>query len=382
MFVRNKESGHDSVAQLQPSHSLSAQVRRVLRYAYIRSELLPFFLSNTENTPPFSVDRSRFAREVIQQLPPSDVYHLHWIAGFIDLPIFFDMTEGPVVWTLHDMNPFTGGCHYSLGCERYTQNCGDCPQLGSSTESDPSRRIWKRKEDTFQEAIRADRLHIVSPSHWLADQASRSSLLGNAPITCIPHGLDHSLFSPKDSSRKRRRLSISREETVLLFVASSTSNKRKGFSLLSEALGGMDPDDAVLLSVGRGKPHVPSHLRHVHAGHVDDDKKLAAIYSLADIFVMPSLQEAFGQTVLESMACGTPVVAFDTGGIPDMVRPGETGWLAEKGDVYSLRHTIETTLEDDSERERRGRRCREVVEEEYTLEQQARRYATLYNSIQ
>ncbi|MCS3697422.1 glycosyltransferase involved in cell wall biosynthesis [Salinibacter ruber] len=114
---------------------------------------------------------------------------------------------------------------------------------------------------------------------------------------------------------------------------------------------------------------------------MDDDRRLSVLYSMADVFVIPSLQEAFGQTPLEAMACGTPVVGFKTGGIPDMVKPGETGWLAETGDVRSLRNALETALESDAERKRMGRRCREIVEEEYTLDRQAQQYEELYNSI-
>jgi glycosyltransferase involved in cell wall biosynthesis len=207
-------------------------------------------------------------------------------------------------------------------------------------------------------------------------------LLGDAPIHCIPHGLDHDLFYPRDSGREQKKLSIADDQKIVLFVSHSVDDSRKGFSLLLEALRTADLDGALLLSVGSGEPDVPKGMRHQHLGHVDDDNRLAVLYSLADVFVIPSLQEAFGQTALESMACGTPVVGFDTGGIPDMVRPNETGWLAETGDIRSLRRAIETALAYDAERERKAARCREVVEEEYTLQRQAERYISLYESIQ
>jgi glycosyltransferase involved in cell wall biosynthesis len=168
---------------------------------------------------------------------------------------------------------------------------------------------------------------------------------------------------------------------VVLFVAQSTTNRRKGFSLLAEALGALDVEDTTLLSVGGGEPSLSVNLPHVHAGRIEDDEALSRVYSLADIFVIPSRQDNLPNTVLESMACGTPVVGFNVGGIPDMVRPSETGWLAETGNVRELRQAIETALENDEEREWMGRRCREVVGEEYTLERQARQYRALYESV-
>jgi glycosyltransferase involved in cell wall biosynthesis len=140
-------------------------------------------------------------------------------------------------------------------------------------------------------------------------------------------------------------------------------------------------ENTTLLSVGGGEPTLSSELPHVHAGHVESDLLLSAFYSLANIFVIPSRQDNLPNTVLESMACGTPVVGFDVGGIPDMVRPNETGWLVQAEDVRSLRTAIETALSDDIERERMGARCRDVVEAEYTLEVQARAYRRLYETV-
>jgi glycosyltransferase involved in cell wall biosynthesis len=197
----------------------------------------------------------------------------------------------------------------------------------------------------------------------------------------IPNGLDHTTFRPRNEQKTRRELGIPDGHNVVLFVAQSTTKHRKGFSLLAEALGALDVEDTTLLSVGGGEPPLSGNLPHVHAGRVEDDEALSRVYSLADIFVIPSRQDNLPNTVLESMACGTPVVGFNVGGIPDMVGPGETGWLAETGNVRELRQAIETALENDEEREWMGRRCREVVGEEYTLERQARQYRALYESV-
>ena len=171
-------------------------------------------------------------------------------------------------------------------------------------------------------------MHLVGTSRWIAAEAKRSSLLRRFPSTIIPNGLDTADFSPRDKAVAREKLGVPPDAKVVLFVAESSAIKRKGFDYLSAALEKMKArSDLFLLSVGSGKPNVPD-LPQLHLGRISDDRKLSEIYSAADVFVIPSLQESFGQTVTESLACGTPVVGFNTGGIPDMVRPGITGYLA------------------------------------------------------
>jgi glycosyltransferase involved in cell wall biosynthesis len=176
-------------------------------------------------------------------------------------------------------------------------------------------------------------------------------------------------------------LGIPESHKTILFVAQSTANHRKGFRLLADALKQLSIDNITLVSVGSNKPSISGKLPHVHVGRIEDDEKLAELYSMVSVFVIPSRQDNLPNTVLESMACGTPVVGFDTGGIPDMVRPNETGWLAEPGNVRSLRNAIETALSDQTDRERKARRCRKVVEEEYTIERQAEEYKSIYKSV-
>lgn len=381
MFVRNRHSADESVYSFEPADDPASRLHRLWRYGRIRLAYAPYRLTRPKGLELFSDDRTRFNQEVVAQLPLTDIINLHWIDQFVDLGTFFHKTTAPIVWTLHDMNAFTGGCHYDVQCGRYTEACGHCPQLGSQREEDLSRAVWERKREAYQGAIQDGRLHVVAPSEWLAREARRSTLLGGAPVEVIPYGLDHTTFRRRSPRRQRRKLNIPEEHDVVLFVAQSTTNERKGFSLLAEALGTLGAEDVTLVSVGRDKPSIPGELHHAHAGRIEDDKKLARLYSMASVFVLPSRQDNLPNTVLESMACGTPVVGFDTGGVPDMVRPGETGWLAEKGDVRSLRENLETALENDSAREGMRKRCRQVVEEEYTLERQAKRYTALYDSI-
>jgi glycosyltransferase involved in cell wall biosynthesis len=381
MFVRNKSSSDETVHSLQLSHGLIDRVRRRWRRERIQRSFATYESDRPSGLEPFSDDRTPVATEVVEQCPDADILNLHWIANFVDLGTFFDRVDVPVVWTLHDMNAFTGGCHYTAGCDQYESTCGACPQLGSDDEQDLSRAIRQRKSEAYQSAIEADQLNIVAPSQWLAQEARRSSLLQEAPISVIPYGLDTAVFQPRETAGLRQAIEIPDHHQILLFVAQSTQNHRKGFDLLQKALGELSGDHMTLVSIGSHKPKLEADLPHVHLGSIQSDLLLSVFYSAADVFVIPSLQDNLPNTVLESMACGTPVVGFDTGGIPDMVRPGETGWLADTGNVPALRKSIETALADDDARQRLGERCREVVENEYTLEVQAQRYSHLYQRL-
>jgi glycosyltransferase involved in cell wall biosynthesis len=381
MFVKNRGSGDGTVDSWTPNGSILEGLKNRVKRRWLNYRFQKYQETRPDGLEIFSQGQTVSGHRVAESIPHADVYNLHWINGFIDPLPFFQTVEQPVVWTLHDMNPFTGGCHVNAGCRRFEEACGKCPQLGSNRENDLSRTVWTRKRDAYRHALGTGRLHIVTPSEWLAQEAKESALLADAPVHVIPHGLSAHTFRPRRTQGMRSALEIPSDHRVVLFVAQSVRNHNKGFDLLAEALGVLDQEDVALLSIGGKEPDLETSLSHIHLGTIESDVLLSVFYSLADLFTIPSRQEAFGQTAMESMACGTPVVGFDTGGIPDMVRPGATGWLAETGNVRSLRATIEQALNEDSERHRKGQRCREVVEEEYTMERQAHQYRKLYRDL-
>jgi glycosyltransferase involved in cell wall biosynthesis len=225
-------------------------------------------------------------------------------------------------------------------------------------------------------------LHLVGTSRWIAGEAKRSALLGGFPATIIPNGLDVEEFRPRDRAFSRDFFNLPPDAKIVLFAADSSDTVRKGFSYLAEALAGMrDVPDLLLLSVGGGKAALDPSVRHVHLGRIRDDRVLSLAYSAADVYVIASLQESFGQTVTESLACGTPVVGFASGGIPDMVRPGVTGHLAPTRDVAALREAVRQVLSDPARRAEMSANCRRIAVAEYSLEVQARAYAALYERL-
>ncbi len=381
MFVASKDTQDPNVAEFNDFPTgFWGRLKRRLRRRRIRRAFEPYQDSRPERAELFKDDRTPHPGEVLRQSPEPDVFNFHSVYGFIDHRTFLHTVTRPVVWTLHDMNAFTGGCQYTVQCRRFEDACGCCPQLGSDDEHDLSRQVWSRKKTAYWQASEQDRLHIVCPSEWMAEEARASTLLADVPVSVIPYGLDPNRFFPRDAEGVPPALGIPDDHRIVLFVASDT-RARKGFDLLDNALSALGAEKTTLLSVGGDEPELDSDLPHVHAGYVESDLLLSVFYSLADVFVIPSRQDNLPNTVLESMACGTPVVGFEVGGIPDMVRPGETGWLAEEGNVRSLRAAIERALSEQAKRERMSTRCREVVEDEYTLEVQATAYRHLYEQL-
>jgi len=220
----------------------------------------------------------------------------------------------------------------------------------------------------------------VTPSRWLGKLVAESPLLGDKRVEVIPYGVPTKTYHAEGREGLRRAFGLGERDRALLFVADRVSSRRKGFGVLQESLARLRAPAGgrlVLFSVGRKAPEGLENHEHIALGSIENEELMAAVYSAADLFVSPSLQDNLPNTVLESLACGTPVIGSHTGGIPEMVRPGETGWLFETGNVEALRATLREAL---ATRDLTGlrTRCREVAEREYSLELQAERYSKLY----
>lgn len=328
----------------------------------------------------FRGDRSPYGKSFASDLPSCDLVHLHWVSGFLDfsaLPLM--ATRAPIVWTLHDMNAFTGGCHYAGSCRGFRDACGRCPQLGSDDCDDLSRRVLRRKVAALR-AVRPDRLHLVSPSRWLARQAESSAVFGGRSCQVIPYGVDTGVFRPQDRRAARAALGIGEKEKVVLFVAESVGVRRKGVNVLIDALGRLQQSDLRLLTVGQGSCEVPVNIKATQLGAIHDDERMSLAYSAADVFACPSLEDNLPNTVLEAMSCGVPVAAFDVGGIPEMVSQGETGFLAAPGDVRGFAKAIDLVLLN-GDPGRLAAACRQRAEREHSLGTQGERYLRLYERL-
>jgi len=379
MVVAEKYSDDEHVTV--PLQDKIGYYQRRLHYRQLTSQFWRYAPSRPIGLSPFTQPGARRNKALVNKLPAADIVNLHWIAHFVDLPTFLAQCRAPLVWTLHDMNAFTGGCHYALDCLRYREQCGACPQLGSDSSEDYSRKIWLAKEEMYRR-VADGTLHFVTPSRWLATEASSSSLLREMPISVIPYGLDTTLFRPHDKTEARTRLNIPIAKQVVLFTADSITSQRKGLNYLLSALQEMEWDsDILLVSLGAGKIKEDISIPVKSLGHLADEKQMALAYSAADLFVIPSLQDNLPLTVLEAMACGTPVVGFDVGGIADMVRPGISGQLVPARNISLLRQAIASLLPDQPLRAAMARNCRQIALSEYGLSVQAQRTIEFYQSL-
>jgi glycosyltransferase involved in cell wall biosynthesis len=312
-----------------------------------------------------------------------DIVHLHWICDGMLRIEKLKYINKPIVWTLHDMWAFTGGCHYDDGCGRFHQICGNCPQLVVNCKNDLSRSVMIRKT----KALNKLDITIVTPSNWLAECAKESSLFKERRIEIIPNGLDLSMFKPLDKSNARRKWGLPINKKLILFGAmSATSDHRKGFDLLYESLKQITAKwtgRSELIVFGSGKPKNPPDfgLPVHYLGQIQDDVTLSHLYSQSDIMVVPSRQDNLPNTVVESLACGTPVVVFDIGGMPDMVEHKVNGYLAKPFDTSDLAAGIDWVMSDDKRHKDLSIQARDKAVACFDVEKTARRYAVLYEDV-
>ncbi len=313
-----------------------------------------------------------------------DVINLHWIGeGYLRIETIAKLNR-PIIWTFHDMWAFTGGCHYNQNCDRYTAACGACPQLNSSKDWDLSGWVWQRKAKAWKNL----NLTIVTPSLWLAECARASSLFKHVPIETIPYGLDTGRYKPTNRQVARELLNLPQDRQLVLFGAlGATSDKRKGFHLLQPALQDLSKsgwkDTLELVVFGASQPTAPPDcgFKAHYLGAFSDDISLALVYAAVDVFVAPSIQDNLPNTVMEAIACGTPCVAFNIGGMPDMIEHQKNGYLAKPYKTEDLAQGIAWVLENKERHQKLGDRAREKAEQEFTLEIQARRYLSLFSEI-
>lgn len=300
----------------------------------------------------------------------ADVINLHWFAKG---PIGLRHVKGlgrPTVLTLRDMWPFTGGCHYSLDCERYQMGCGMCPQLGSQSAVDLSRLVTRQKRRWIRNDVR-----VVGISDWISSCARQSSALKDHPIRTIYNCIDTSLFFPVARPVARKRLGIRTDKSIILAGAGKLTNFYKGFELLLKAVNRLDPAKTIIVIFGDDRDVDRSRFRcEVRSlGYLSDPSMLRLAYSSADVFVAPSIQEAFGKTLVESMCCGTPVVCFDASGPADIVKHRSTGYKARaycdqdlaSGIQWILNHDMPGRLRKDARAAACARFDKRVIAEEY-----------------
>ena len=317
----------------------------------------------------------------INKIAP-DIVHLHWICdGMLRIEDLAEINK-PMIWSLHDNWAFTGGCHIKWECEKYKVRCGACPRLGSSKDNDLSRKVWKRKKKTFD---KIKNLTIIGLSKWVMNTSKESSLLKEKNHINLPNPIDTNIFKPFNKEESRILWQIPKDKKLILFGAmSATSDVNKGFKELSEALKILNLNDVELVVFGSGKPVIPPKFKFKthYVGHLNDDVSLVTLYSACDVVVVPSLQENLSNTIMESLSCATPVVAFDIGGNSDMIEHDKNGYLAKPFESNDLVNGIEWVLNlDENKYNQLCQNAREKVLKEFDSRIVAKKYIELYESI-
>ena len=274
-----------------------------------------------------------------------DIVHLHWICGGMMRIEDISHIKAPIVWSLHDMWPFTGGCHYDEDCFGYEKNCGNCKVLRSKKENDLSKSVFKRKSRTYN---KINSLTIVGSSKWISSCAKNSTLFKDNDTFTLPNCIDTKLFRPIDKSIVKTIFNIPKDKKIILFGAMhSLGDPRKGSKELFDAINMLDLKETVFVIAGSSQTKEMLELKYpvYFISPLRDEVSLPLMYNVADVMIVPSLQENLANSIVESLACGIPVVAFDIGGNKDMIDHMENGYLAKAKNSEDMSNGIKWVIE-------------------------------------
>lgn len=384
MLVRAKKSNDSSIKSISTNWFKSKYY--YLLFVLDRLQFL-FYEKNKKVRFAFSIAKFGVKVQNFPEVKEAQIIHLFWINfGFLSLKSIQQLGENkkPIIWNLQDMWPFTGGCHYSGECTLYEQNCGNCTQfLRNSSTNDLSHYTWLRKKEAFENL----NLTIVSSSNWLAEKAKTSSLFKNKLTLTIPTPIDTVIFKNIPKSSALKELGLDPEKKYLLFAAVKISDERKGFIYFEKAVNLLfektkDSLKIEILIFGQAQEsdfiNLPYKVNLL--GKLQNLNAISLAYAAASTFVIPSLEDNLPNTIIEAMACGTPVVGFDIGGIPEMIDHKKTGYLAQYKSAEDLANGISYVLQE-ADYEALCTNSRKKAVENYSEEVVANQYKKLYESI-
>lgn len=335
-WIVQEKSGNDQSISLT-----NTWLKKILSWMDFIFERLYFFPNEKDKSIRFLFNPGIFGHDISQNayIKQADIIHMHWINfGFLSIQNIKQLLAlgKPVVWTLHDMWAFTGGCHHSGTCDHYTIACGNCHFLNTPKASDVSYDLWSKKMHAFDHK----NLHIITCSAWLKNRAAHSSILKHRSITAIPNAINTTDFKPNASAKEIAGLDPLK--TYILFVAMRINAPKKGFEYLKKALeiyAKSNPSAEVLI-VGNANEIPNLALKSHHVGHIAHPQDMIKYYQAADVFITPSLEENLPNTIMEALACGTPCVGFQVGGIPEMIDHKINGFIADFQDADQLAEGI------------------------------------------
>ncbi len=363
--------------------------RLIIKFNFF-AERLPFiWFYAKEKSLRFAFSSARVGSNISKEdaIKEADILHLHWTnSGYLSTKNIQQLFETgkPIVWTLHDMWAFTGGCHYAADCTHFENECGNCWMLKQPASHDISYADWQLKKQMY---AKANNLVFVTCSNWLAEVARSSSLLSGFRIEAIPNPIDTNLFSPKNKTEARKKWGIDLDVKIILFGAANILDRRKGITYLIEALHDLkinyiQTENIQVVIFGKNKTFDVNSLpfKVYELNLISKQEELAELYSLADVFVSPTIEDNLPNTIMEALACGTPVVAFNTGGVPDMVTHQQNGYLANYKQATDFAAGINYVL-NTADHNELAANARQKVMRNFTNDMVAEKYLAVYKSI-
>jgi len=384
MLVQHKKTGEPRINSV-----IKNWFEKQIAKLNLLRERLPFiFFYARDKSVRFAFSTAATGRSIINEpaIKNADIIHLHWTNfGFLSIDNLKQLaaTGKPIVWTLHDMWAFTGGCHYAGVCDHFTRQCGDCYFLKHPHGRDLSHKVWLEKQRLFAQY---KNITFVTCSNWLAGEAKTSSLLQGFRVEAIPNPINTAIYAPKDKLAARAKRNINPNTKLILFGAANINDRRKGLSYLVEALNTLkasQPEASIEVALFGKNKHFDVGLLPfpVHQlGLITSQTELVEIYSMADITVSPSVEDNLPNIIMESMACGTPVAAFNTGGIPDLIDHLQNGYMAQLKSGEDLAKGIRHILFE-ADAMMMSAAAREKVVASFSNEKVAGRYINVYKSV-
>ena len=342
MLVRDKQTGDGRVFSLNTNWGH----RRIncFRFAWERLMILIHNRFNRKTLFALSLANTGINISKHPLVKEADIIHLHWInQGFLSLKNIRQLAKlkKPIVWTMHDMWPCTAICHYAGVCNHYRQQCRECFFLPHSSKEGMSAKVFRKKQKYYQRA----NITFVTCSEWLNKCATSSTLLTEKQVVTIHNSIDISLFAPSDKISSRKKLGLPIDKKLILFSAANLNDGRKGFNYLAEAVQLLDVSNVELVLLGDIKTPLPElPLKVNYIGFASCEADMAMVYNTIDVYVTPSLEDNLPNTIMEAMACGTPCVGFNTGGIPEMIDHKINGYVAAYKSADDLATGIQWVL--------------------------------------
>lgn len=376
-----KKRGYKAWMLVGNKHSMSPDVKQIPWNKYL--QLGTSILSKAILLPDL-IFLNSFRIKNRSDVLNTDIINLHNLhGGYFNLLALPELTKlKPTVYTLHDMWALTGHCAHSFSCDKWQNGCGICPDLKiyPSLWYDRTHWLWNLKKDIYKKS----ELTIVTPSKWLKNKVE-NSILADKKIHLIYNGIDQRVFHPMNKIDVRKKLNLPLDKTILMFSAHyGIKNYWKGGDYLLEALSKINRENIVFLNVGSSeKPdkQIEDSIEWISIPYVEDENTMAEYYAASDLFLYPSLADNCPLVVLEAMASGTPIIAFRTGGVPELITHMETGYVSEYKNVDDFLNGINLFLDNENLRKNAGSSARKTVEEHFTLDKMVDLYEQLYHSL-